>query len=70
MIEAETLRVAGYICIIMAVAGFITNLITFSVLISNNKLRKQVPTVIILFLTFFDIFYNGIVQPLHAATLW
>ena len=69
MIDSKTLETAGYVCIVMLIIGFITNSITFIVLISHRKLRSQVTTIIILFMSFLDVLYNGVVQPLNAAHL-
>ena len=69
MIDSKTLENAGYVCIAMLIVGFITNFVTFIVLISHRKLRSQVTTIIILFMSFVDILYNGVVQPLNAASL-
>ena len=67
MIDRNTLNVAGYICITVGVVGFIVNVSTFSVFISDKKLRTQVTTIIILFITAVNIIYNGVDLPLHAT---
>ena len=67
MIDRNTLNIAGYICITVAVVGFIVNVSTFSVFISDKKLRTQVTTIIILFITAVNIVYNGVDLPLHAT---
>ena len=43
------------------------NVITFAVLISQKKLRSQVTTIIILFITGVNILYSGLDLPLHAT---
>ena len=60
---------AGWVCVILSILGFLTNIITFSVLMANRKLRRQVTTIIILFLSGVNIVYNGVMQPIHAYNL-
>ena len=68
MIDRDTLNIAGYICITVGVLGFIVNVSTFSVFISDKKLRTQVTTIIILFITAVNIIYNGVDLPIRATT--
>ena len=69
MISSDTLEAAGWVCVALSVLGLITNMITFSVLISHRKLRRQVTTIIILFLSGVNIIYNGVLQPFHSYQL-
>ena len=67
MIDRQTLRTAGYICLTVGVMGCVVNVITFLVLVSQRKLRGQVTTIIILFITAVNIIYSGVDLPLHAT---
>ena len=69
MISARALENAGYVCIVMSVLGFLTNAVTFCVLVSSAKLRRQASTALVLCLTLVDVIYNGVMQPLHATSL-
>ena len=69
MISARALENAGYVCIVMSVLGFLTNAVTFCVLVSSAKLRRQASTALVLCLTLVDVIYNGVMQPFHATSL-
>ena len=69
MISSDTHTKAGWVCVALSILGFLTNITTFIVLITNRKLRRQVTTIIILFLSGVNIVYNGIMQPVHAYQL-
>ena len=69
MISSDTHKVAGWVSVTLSILGFLTNMTTFSVLMANRKLRRQVTTIIILFLSGVNIIYNGVMQPFHAYHL-
>ena len=69
MISSDSHETAGWLCVALSILGFLTNIITFSVLIANRKLRRQVTTIIILFLSGVNIIYNGVMQPFNAYHL-